>query len=127
MTAAVVDVHSEGLRQLERAERLVEVGSSGPRSRRTAVHKSLEQLFGEARLRSQTFSGANAFASTSSLPRLLQTPQAQRLERDIADFTLVPQAAPGAALPRADAEQPSLGLQEFFGLRHERVIVETVE
>ena len=34
-----------------------------------------------------------------------------RLERDIADFTLVPQAAPGAALPRADAEQPSLGLQ----------------
>jgi len=127
MTAAVVDVHAEGLRQLERAERLVEVGSSGPRSRRTAVHKSLEQLFGEARLRSQTFSGANAFASTSSLPRLLQTPQAQRLERDIADFTLVPQTALGAALPRADAEQPSLGLQEFFSLRHERVIVETVE
>ncbi|CAE7739615.1 unnamed protein product [Symbiodinium pilosum] len=128
MTAAVVDVHAEGLRQLERAERLLEVGSTGPRSRRTAVHKSLEQLFGEARLRSQTFSGANAFASTSSLPRLLQTPQAQRLERDIADFTLVPQGTTGALTSApADADQPSLGLQEFFGLRHERVIVETVE
>lgn len=36
--------------------------------------------------RSQGYSSA-----FSSLPRLLQTPQAQRLERDVADFTLAPQ------------------------------------
>ena len=35
--ALAVDVQTEGLRQLERAERLVELGSSGPRNRRTAV------------------------------------------------------------------------------------------
>jgi len=29
---------------------------------------------------------------------LLQSPQAQRLERDVADFTLAPQAAGGVAL-----------------------------
>ncbi|CAE7557415.1 unnamed protein product [Symbiodinium natans] len=97
------------------------------RASSVAKNQRLEQLFGEARLRSQTFSGANAFASTSSLPRLLQTPQAQRLERDIADFTLAPQGASSALQARADAEQPSLGLEEFFGLRHERIIVETVE
>jgi len=32
----MADVQSEGLRQLERAERLIEVGT-GPRSQRTAV------------------------------------------------------------------------------------------
>ncbi|CAJ1407566.1 unnamed protein product [Effrenium voratum] len=118
--AVVVDAQTEGLRQLERAERLLEVGT-GPRSRRTPVHKSLEQLFGEARARSQSY--ASAFASA---PRLLQTPQAQRLERDVADFTLVaPQTA--AAKPSTDVDQPSLSLQEFFSSRHERVIVETVE
>lgn len=37
-------------------------------------------------VRSQGYSSA-----FSSLPRLLQTPQAQRLERDVADFTLAPQ------------------------------------
>lgn len=37
-------------------------------------------------MRSQGYSSA-----FSSLPRLLQTPQAQRLERDVADFTLAPQ------------------------------------
>ncbi|CAK9110185.1 unnamed protein product [Durusdinium trenchii] len=120
-----VDVHSEGLRQLERAERLAEAASSQGRraatqGRSTAVHKSLEQLFGEAR--------------------------AQRLERDVAEFSLATQAEPcwtaswGAKMaeePRvgtvlkASAKQqdvdPSVGLQEFFGFRHERVIVEAVE
>lgn len=95
----------------------MELGSSGPRNRRTAVHKSLEQLFGEARARSQGYSSA-----FSSLPRLLQSPQAQRLERDVADFTLAPQAS----TKQEDAD-PSVGLQEFFGFRHERVIVEAVE
>eukprot|EP00440_Ansanella_granifera_P036265 gb/GFBE01039353.1/.p1 GENE.gb/GFBE01039353.1/~~gb/GFBE01039353.1/.p1 ORF type:complete len:829 (+),score=181.64 gb/GFBE01039353.1/:1-2487(+) len=133
MTAAVMDVRAEGLRQLERAERLLEVGSSAPRGRRTPVHKSLEQLFGEARARSQAFGGAGsagAFASASSLPRLLQTPQAQRLEREVANFSLASQCATGVAGPAAgpdSGDQPSLGLHEFFGLRHERVILETVE
>lgn len=35
-TTLMADVQSEGLRQLERAERLIEVGT-GPRSQRTAV------------------------------------------------------------------------------------------
>ena len=35
--AVAVDVQTEGLRQLERAERLVEVGLTGPRNRRTAA------------------------------------------------------------------------------------------
>eukprot|EP00931_Biecheleriopsis_adriatica_P006585 TRINITY_DN107970_c0_g1_i1.p1 TRINITY_DN107970_c0_g1~~TRINITY_DN107970_c0_g1_i1.p1 ORF type:complete len:866 (-),score=183.12 TRINITY_DN107970_c0_g1_i1:87-2564(-) len=125
-----MDVRSEAHRQLERAERLLEVGYSAPRGRRTPVHKSLEQLFGEARARSQTFGsvGGGAFGSASSLPRLLQTPQAQRLEREVADFTLAPQVSGGVPAARSESgDQPSLGLQEFFGLRHERIILETVE
>lgn len=115
----MADVQTEGLRQLERAERLIEVGT-GPRSQRTAVHKSLEQLFGEARVRSQGYSSA-----FSSLPRLLQTPQAQRLERDVADFTLAPQAV--VSTTKQEDADPSAGLSDFFGFRHERVIVEAVE
>ena len=39
-------------------------------------------------------------------------PKPQRLERDIADFTLVPQGTTGALTSApADADQPSLGLQ----------------
>ena len=45
--AVAVDVQTEGLRQLERAERLVELGSSGPRNRRTAVTWSHGGGFGQ--------------------------------------------------------------------------------
>eukprot|EP00933_Yihiella_yeosuensis_P008447 TRINITY_DN11388_c1_g3_i1.p1 TRINITY_DN11388_c1_g3~~TRINITY_DN11388_c1_g3_i1.p1 ORF type:complete len:826 (-),score=173.28 TRINITY_DN11388_c1_g3_i1:196-2640(-) len=131
-----MDTKSEGRRQLERAERLLDVGSSSaPRSKRASVHKSLEQLFGEARQRAQTFSsiGAGAFGAAAQA-KLLQTPQAQRLERDVQTFSLTP--APGVVAGLAGKptgaqgevdDQPSVGLREFFGLRHERVILEAVE
>lgn len=134
MTAAVMDVRTEGMRQLERAERLLDVGSNVSHLRRMPVHKSLEQLFNEARARSQTLGSqaTGTFASTS-LPRLLQTQKAQRLERDISTFSLATLrgAGSGGAATFGDrtetADKPSLGLSEFFGLRHERVILEAVE
>ncbi|CAE8651189.1 unnamed protein product [Polarella glacialis] len=134
MSPPAMDVKAEGLRQLERAERLLDVGSSMPRGARAPVHKSLEQLFGEARVRSQTIGsiGSGAFG-TSGLPRLLQSPQAQRLEKQVADFSLTPAPGVGAGVGGLTStggqidDHPSLGLKEFFALRHERVILETVE
>eukprot|EP00929_Paragymnodinium_shiwhaense_P012915 TRINITY_DN120797_c0_g1_i1.p1 TRINITY_DN120797_c0_g1~~TRINITY_DN120797_c0_g1_i1.p1 ORF type:complete len:865 (-),score=247.44 TRINITY_DN120797_c0_g1_i1:108-2702(-) len=154
----VVEMPMDGQRQLERATRLLD---APPQGKRTPVRKSLEQLFGESRVRGQPagsvgllgggasaapLGGASAFFGVGALggagalgnARLLQSPQAQKLEREVADFTLGPgvasasstaTAAPsGGGLSGAAAEdQPGLGLREFFGLRHERVLLCAIE
>lgn len=129
-----MDVSTEGARQLERAARLLDAGSSAPRGTRTPVHKSLEQLFGEARGRSQPHGALSATPfGPAGASRLLQGPRAQRLDREVADFSLGGGAA-GAAGPDGGApgepgpeDRPGLSLREFFGLRHERVVVCAVE
>mmetsp|Transcript_85444 Transcript_85444/g.242236 ORF Transcript_85444/g.242236 Transcript_85444/m.242236 type:complete len:824 (+) Transcript_85444:116-2587(+) len=130
----VVSMPMDGARQLERAARLLDVGSSAPRGMRTPVRKSLEQMCSEARGRSQP---QNAFSIAPFGPagasRLLQGPQAQRLDREVADFTLSSPAAgsgasgSGLAGDTMPEDQPNIGLHEFFALHHERVLLSAVE
>jgi len=128
----------DGARQLERASRLLDIGSSAPRGMRTPVRKSLDQLFGEARVRLQPESAPSTtpFGPTPFGPagasRVLQAPQAQRLDREVANFSLSSQAGAGAGgsglagdVPPED--QPNLGVREFFAMRHERVLLCAVE
>jgi len=126
------DLPMDGPRQLERAARLLDFWSNAPRGMRTPVHKSLEQLFGEARGRLQPHGvlGVPPFGPAGA-SRLLQSPHAQRLDRDVADFSLSGAgAAPtGAAQQQESAADglPTLGVREFFGLRHERVVLGAME
>lgn len=140
-----VDAPTDGLRQLERAARLLDIARQGVR--RTPVHKSLEQLFGEARNRSQPGGtlGASPFSTTAGVSsRLLQGPRAQLLDQEVANFSLGPSVGAsagvrpaeaagstslgGPSLPEADrADQPNVSLRDFFGLRHEQVLLGAVE
>jgi len=128
------DATSEGQRQLERAARLVDVGVSSRGSagrRRTPAHKSLEQLFGEARTRSQQQgpSGAALYGHAGS-SQLLQEPKAQRLDREVADFKLDPSGAgrvEGETKGSSPEDHRHLSAREFFSLRHERTMLGVVE
>lgn len=125
-------------RQLERAGRLLDFQ---PHRKTTPVHKSLEQLFGEARSQPHggTLGGALGPPPAGGGPlgvagvnsRLLQNPQAQRLEREVEVFTLGPGAAGGEVAMgghvTADAANINLGVREFFGFRHEKVLLNAVE
>eukprot|EP00928_Gymnodinium_smaydae_P015122 TRINITY_DN15540_c0_g2_i1.p1 TRINITY_DN15540_c0_g2~~TRINITY_DN15540_c0_g2_i1.p1 ORF type:complete len:852 (+),score=231.62 TRINITY_DN15540_c0_g2_i1:72-2627(+) len=161
--AAAVAAPMDGQRQLERASRLLDAGLGLPQGKCTPVRKALEQHFSEARSRAQAggallggplagatspfgFSSAVAGAGAS---RLLQSPAAQRLEREVADFALGAPAATstlavgGASSSAAAAtgtagglglgggaglaEQPMVGVREFFAMQHERVLLGAVE
>lgn len=129
---APVEAPVDGKRQLERASRLLDVISSSVLGTPTPLHKSLEQLFGEVRSRPQPHValGVSSGGTTASASRLLQGPQAQKLERDLADFSLAPVPGAGLATSLADTapeEQPHLGLREFFELRQERILVGAIE
>mmetsp|Transcript_75057 Transcript_75057/g.195257 ORF Transcript_75057/g.195257 Transcript_75057/m.195257 type:complete len:825 (+) Transcript_75057:100-2574(+) len=125
----VVDLPAEGLRQLDRATRLLDAQASAPSGSKKPVHKALEQLFGEARSRTQA---QGVFATTGfagNASRLLQGPQAQRLDREVTDFTLG-SAGPevgGLAADVAPEDSLNLSAEEFFGLRHERVMLSVIE
>mmetsp|Transcript_54389 Transcript_54389/g.122202 ORF Transcript_54389/g.122202 Transcript_54389/m.122202 type:complete len:175 (-) Transcript_54389:13-537(-) len=112
MARAPVPIDAQ--RQLERAQRLIGTAQQGVG---TPVHKSLEQLFGEARLRAQM---APYSASSSSL--ILQTPQAQQLDRDVAAFALGPATGVRPGELGGDG-----GLADYFAFRHEKVLLGTVE
>jgi len=113
----------------------------------TPVRKALEQLFGEARGRAQPhgfgtspFGGAALLVGAGS-SRLLQSSQAQRLDREVADFALLgaathPSSAGqvAAASSGGAAGTSSVGTadekiepHDFFGLRRERVMLCAVE
>jgi len=130
---AVMDLPIEGSRQVERAVRLLDAGSSAPRGMRTPVHKSLEQLFGDARSRTGPQAINVAPFGPAGAARLLQAPQAQRLDREVTNFAIVGTAtgattnASGLVRETALEDLPNLGVSEFFGLVHERVLLCAVE
>jgi len=158
-------VPMDGQQQIERAGRLLDVN---PLAKRTPVRKSLEQLFCESRGRAQSSGAVGALGGVGagggvlgvaaplsgsalaglSASRLLQTPQAQRLDREIADFSLsstgaAPSSAtlaPGTAAAvtattpstgisaaLAVVQDQNVGVREFFALRHERVLLSAIE
>eukprot|EP00927_Polykrikos_kofoidii_P044448 TRINITY_DN38409_c0_g2_i1.p1 TRINITY_DN38409_c0_g2~~TRINITY_DN38409_c0_g2_i1.p1 ORF type:complete len:874 (+),score=178.54 TRINITY_DN38409_c0_g2_i1:85-2622(+) len=144
----VVDISVEGRRQLERASRLLD---AAPQGKKTPVRKSLEQLFGESRGRAQSWAFGVAGAGTGVLgggagllgaspvpagaSRLLQGPQADRLSREVENFSVGTSggaatsstAVAGGADGARSEDDPSLGVREFFALRHERVVLGAVE
>lgn len=129
----VMDLPVEGSRQLERAVRLLDAGSSAPRGLRTPVHKSLEQLFGDARSRAPPHALNIAPFGPAGATRLLQAPQAQRLDREVTDFAIVGTAtgattnSNGLVRDTVPEDLPHLGVREFFGFVHERVLLCAVE
>jgi len=142
MGFGIMDALTEGQRQLERAARLLDV--AGPQGTKTPVHRALEQLFCEARTRSQPHGSLAAAAPYGAVgtSRLLQGTSAQRLAREVTDFCLSSSGggsagssggivgAAGATslgLTTAPEDQPHLGVREFFSLRRERLLMETVE
>jgi len=139
-------------RQLERAARLLDIAPRGAwLQTNQRPYKSLEQLFGEGRSRAQPSGAAVSALGSAASPfgpagvsRLLQGPLAQHLDREVADFSLGPSSVGSAtqaglpALPpptsdplgtsaRSPSDPPNIGIQEFFALRHERVLLGAVE
>lgn len=120
----------DAARQLERAQRLVLIARKGVQ--RTPVHKSLEQLFSDARGRVQPTGslGGDAFGTAAGVhSRLLQGPKARLVDKEVADFSLSPFSIGGGLGPAASdpLNKPNVGLREFFGVRFERALLGLVE
>lgn len=123
--AVLVDMKADGLRQMERADRLLDRSLASSTSVRP-VHKSLQQLVKEGQTWTQM---QNPWRPAGSLaaygPRVLQGPQAQRLDRDVASFAL--SGIRDSGLQAAADFRSNLSARDFFALRHERSLLNSAE
>jgi len=117
----IVELQLDGKRQLERATRLLDITQP-----RTPVHKSLEQLCAEARTRYQPGPLGLVPTGPAGLSRILQGPKAQKLDRDVVNFTLSKTGRAGLG-GVASADEARLGVREFFAKRYDCGLLSVVE
>eukprot|EP00405_Crypthecodinium_cohnii_P008498 CAMPEP_0206437668 /NCGR_PEP_ID=MMETSP0324_2-20121206/11174_1 /ASSEMBLY_ACC=CAM_ASM_000836 /TAXON_ID=2866 /ORGANISM="Crypthecodinium cohnii, Strain Seligo" /LENGTH=831 /DNA_ID=CAMNT_0053904985 /DNA_START=1 /DNA_END=2496 /DNA_ORIENTATION=- len=140
-----VDITSEGLRQLERAQRLLEAPGPSTNATNRPVHKALEQLFSEARTRAPPSGIApGPILGGAGRTKLLQ--ETQLLERAVNDFCITGraggiattgattgQAVSSSKVPATFADpielqdSSNVDLESFFALRRERMLLGVVE